>query len=163
MPKPIPKLTDKNKERFWSKVEVTGPDDCWLWSASRVTGKEYGEIRIKGSLYKASRISYFIEFGFISDDLLCLHSCDNPPCVNPRHIFQGTDQDNMDDMYEKRRSYHPYGNLCGKSKLKEKQVLTIILRCKNRENQEKIAQDYGVSRSLISHISTGKNWKHLSS
>ena len=95
-------------ERFFEKVEKT--DSCWLWTGYRnpVGPKgNYGIIRsdTKRTMIKAHRASWEIHNGPIPDDACVLHKCDNPPCVNPDHLFLGTQRSNWYDMLEKRRHY----------------------------------------------------------
>lgn len=92
------------EERFWPKVAKRGPDECWEWTASR-TPQGYGKIgRRKGeSPAIASRVSWEMHNGPIPDGLHVLHRCDNPPCVNPAHLFLGTNADNQRDMRAKGR------------------------------------------------------------
>lgn len=97
-------------ERFWSKVAVKGPEDCWEWTAARYASG-YGCIRIDGKNKKAHRISYEIHKGPIPDGLLVMHSCDRRHCVNPSHLSVGTQKQNIKDMFlrgrEKRRIVIP--------------------------------------------------------
>lgn len=87
------------EERFWAKVEK-GPD-CWEWKAFR--NKGYGKFTYNGRMYLAHRLSWILTNGPIPDGLGVLHSCDNPPCVNPDHLFLGTQLDNMRDASNKGR------------------------------------------------------------
>jgi len=85
--------------RFWAKVDKSG--DCWIWTAGRLR-QGYG--RFDGQL--AHRVAFAFERGPVPDGMFVLHSCDNPPCVNPGHLRLGTHVDNMREMRERRRS--PY-------------------------------------------------------
>lgn len=89
-------------ERFWPKVERREPDECWPWKAS-VTGRGYGRFALSGKARHAHRVSYEIANGQAPGDLFVLHRCDNPPCVNPAHLFLGTNTDNVRDAVAKGR------------------------------------------------------------
>ena len=99
------------EERFWSKVKVGGKKDCWEWQAS-TTFKGYGRINIWFENYwkwqYAHRISWLINHGKIPKDKHVLHHCDNPSCVNPKHLWLGTHQDNIKDRDKKGRTRNGY-------------------------------------------------------
>lgn len=156
----IPELTEKDKRRFWSKVDKKGTDECWEWIAGRFSSG-YGSFSLQGKNYGSNRIAYFLEFRRFEERFFCLHSCDNPPCCNPSHLFTGTSQDNMDDMVKKGRSFRSIGELHGGSKLKEKQALDIIFRRKHGDSLKSIACLYNVSVASVSSIATGRNWVNL--
>src|SRR5256885_74384 len=96
---------------FWNRKTIS-PSGCWEWVGSkRELG--YGQVRYKGRSARAHRIAWELTFGEIPDGRSVLHKCDNPPCINPDHLFLGTQQDNVDDMFRKGRQKTP-GN--GKAK-----------------------------------------------
>lgn len=89
-----------DEERFWSHVDKSG--ECWIWTASRVPWGYGKTVRNREETY-AHRYSWEMAYGPIPDGMLVMHSCDNPPCVNPSHLLLGTPKDNMDDMRAKGR------------------------------------------------------------
>lgn len=94
-------MTARLAEDFFSRVEKT--DACWLWIGSR-DSHGYGKFSIKGRAVAAHRFSFELENGPIGPGVKVCHRCDNPPCVRPSHLFQGTQADNMKDMVAKGRS-----------------------------------------------------------
>jgi hypothetical protein len=92
-------------ERFWRKVRKT--DGCWEWTAS-FRGLGYGQIKVNQKMLYAHRVSWEMANGPIPDGLCVLHHCDNPPCVNPDHLFLGTQADNMRDKVRKNRQGFPW-------------------------------------------------------
>ena len=96
------------KKRFWSKVDQRGPDECWPWTASTNGGygafgaKLFGEKKMR--VHRAHRVAFFLATGVAPDDLVVCHSCDNPPCCNPAHLWLGTQADNNRDMSIKGRN-----------------------------------------------------------
>ena len=91
------------RERFYSLVGERQPDACWPWQGSR-TNRGYGRIKIRGRQTGAHRLSYRLHNGPFPAEMLICHRCDNPPYVNPAHLFLGTAQDNSDDATRKGRS-----------------------------------------------------------
>jgi hypothetical protein len=159
-------MMDKNLlNRFSSRVNV--PEDwienlkkCWIWIAN--TDRDgYGRISSKGVQYKAHRISWEIYNGPIPDELLVLHKCDNPPCVNPNHLFLGTHKDNSVDMVNKGRSNHSLGSTNPRAILSECDVLEILTSIENETitSIHQIINKYKVSKSTIFQIFDGRSWQ----
>lgn len=92
------------EERFWSKVHTRGPDDCWEWTGCRLPAG-YGKIGVRGRTEYATRVLWQMMHGPIPDGLYVCHHCDNPPCVNPAHLFLGTGKDNARDSARKGRLF----------------------------------------------------------
>lgn len=147
------------EERFWAKVEKT--DTCWLWIGS-VNEHGYGKMYVgldssgRRRTDKAHRISYRLSHGEIPFNSPLLHKCDNPKCVNPDHLFIGTQLDNIQDM--KRKNRHAHGET-SYAKITAEQARSII---QDPRPQRQIAKDYGLCQQTISRIKLGINWKHLS-
>lgn len=87
--------------RFWAQVQKT--ETCWLWKGFPTGANKYGDFQVDGVRYRAHRYSYEMAKGPIPDGMKVLHRCDNPICVNPDHLFLGTQGDNMRDMTRKGR------------------------------------------------------------
>jgi hypothetical protein len=140
----------------WKENIVTG---CHEWIAY-ITVCGYGTFKYNGKMHRAHRFSYMLHKGEIGPDLVILHSCDNPICVNPEHLTIGTHQENMKDMVKKGRGSNgnKRGMDIGSSKLTEEQVLSIY--SDNRKNVI-IAKEYNVSPNAISSIKRGISWDWL--
>lgn len=89
-------------DKFWERVERKGPDDCWLWKGAN-NGRGYGRLRFRGKYYAAHRLAFELSSGK-APQLCVLHSCDNPPCCNPKHLREGTNEENSLDMIRRGRS-----------------------------------------------------------
>ncbi len=147
------------KEDIWKKIDKKSRDECWEWRGSK-DGKGYGEIQINGKLHRSHRIVYELTYGSIPNDLCVLHSCDNPLCCNPKHLWLGTINDNNQDMYKKGR--YAIGEMQGSSKLTVKDVLEIRKKYfEGNHTQERLGKEYNVSHQNISNIINLKYWKHL--
>ncbi len=147
----------KLEERFWAKVHKGS--NCWLWTGSKDSWG-YGTFWIEGKTKGTHRVAYELEYGPIVDGLFVCHTCDVPNCVNPEHLFLGTQKDNMIDASNKGRikPYTVIGSSNGNSKLTEEQVIAIL---QDTRKQVRTAEDYNVSESTISKIKKGQRWKHI--
>lgn len=152
-------LTDDERasvsERFWAKVSLGLPDDCWEWCAS-TNRRGYGRFMLAGKSRGAHRVAYFLSHGDLSKKFV-LHRCDNPPCCNPAHLFLGTAQDNMDDMMKKGR--HRPVALGGEDHPSAKldwQTVEFIRSCDIPTTE--LARQYGVSYHTIYAVRSGANW-----
>lgn len=145
-------------ERFWNDVAVTtNPDDCWEWKW-RTNEKGYGATTYERRPVKAHRLAWFVTYGKWPEPA-CLHSCDNPPCCNPKHLREGASQDNHDDMVARKR--HLFGDRATCRKLTAEQVIKIKQDIIQGVKCPDIARSYKVERSTIERIKYGKSWNWL--
>lgn len=148
-------------ERFNEQVDATGgPSACWPWTGDR-SKKNYGRFCFDGGRELAHRRAWIIAFGDITDGLCVLHSCDNPPCCNPKHFFLGTLADNCRDRFMKGRDKAPKGEMTGAAKLCDADIPRIRTMRKSGTTLAVIAEEFGVSKNVVSQISSGKAWKHI--
>ncbi len=154
-------MTTSRTERlalsFWKRVSIEG--ECWHW-AGALNNMGYGFLhtRIRPDLRLAHRLSWTLYRGEIPSGLWVLHSCDQPSCVNPNHLFLGTRQDNVDDMLKKGRNAKGEGN--GASKLTDVQVREIYLM-RGKISGMVLAKKYGVAFNQIYVIWRRERWRHI--
>lgn len=146
-------MTDADEERFLHCVEFT--DYCWLWSGTTDT-YGYGRFFARGRMHQAHRAAWELYCSEIPEGLCVLHSCDNPPCVNPAHLFLGTKLDNKRDEMKKGRNV--VGEQVGTSKLTAQQVKAIL---EDTRPQIEIAREYGLCKGNVSMIKSRQTWRHL--
>lgn len=141
-------------ERFLAKTSPEPNTGCWLWTGARfVVG--YGKFKVGGRYVYAHRFSYEAHVGPLGS-LHVLHKCDNPTCVNPDHLFLGTQADNNRDRAKKRRDAR--GGDVGGAKLTEGDIRFIR---ESTVSGGKLATKFGVSRSNISAIRRRESWAHI--
>lgn len=193
MPKSIlPHLTPEIAAMFFSKVATGTEDECWLWK-NKPSGTGYGRLNIRGVNLLAHRVSYVIATGTDPGDQLVCHNCpggDNPLCVNPRHLWLGTNDQNIADRDAKgraargERSGHrtvpgcgprgdrngsrlhpqtrPRGERHGRSKLTVADVIEIrYVEAPSGIAKIIIAERHGVSDAVIGNIIRRKIWRHV--
>lgn len=161
-------------ERFWSKVAIANPDECWVWQAG-LDNKGYGRFAARLETNQspnqiASRIAYMLTHGSIQKSDCVLHRCDNPPCCNPAHLFLGTLKDNTQDMWRKGRHmpmpgrFKPgdhVGEKNSHAKITARDVVQIRVDVANGVKSRVLAQQYGLAQATIRGIVTKKIWKHV--
>lgn len=143
------------KERFYQYVKQG--DGCWRW-LSYVDPQGYGRLNIDGKPILASRLSYLLHHGDIPNGKVVCHKCDNPTCVNPKHLFIGSQADNMADMIEKGRDRHKClsGVQHHRAKLDPERASAIRA---SDEPTAVLARRYNISRATVHSIKTGRTWK----
>jgi hypothetical protein len=184
-PKPLPVFTESDKARFWSFVDIGGPDDCWEWKMSLFRGG-YGSFTMRNQRVKAHRVSWALCREQPKD--LVLHKCDNPKCVNPNHLFEGSWLDNAKDCSAKGRRAtgdkngthiyperltrgeqhwmrrHPEASMGVRNnaaKLTENDVLDIRILKGFQAKQKDIASAFGINQSQVSSIQRRDSWNHI--
>ena len=188
---PLVILTDRELERFWSKVDKTDDLSCWNWTASKYHFG-HGALYFRGRSQPAHRISWWIHHGEIPDGCEVCHYCDNPPCVNPGHLYVATHSQNVKDMHIRGRGVyfsgdnhwmrkhpewiatgdrHPLrkrpelaarGELNGNSKLSNRSVRDIrLLYCRQDVTSTELASAYGLDKSTVLDVLNHKTWKHV--
>lgn len=154
----LDKMTPSDKERFWSKVNVGGENECWLWK-DRLNADGYGTLSVGGRdnqsklfAHRVARVLATCEE--IPPGKIVMHGCDNPPCCNPNHLHVATHQENMDDMVQKKRSAINVN--FGRAKLNWDIVDDI--RSSNLKGTT-LSEQYKVSEGTISEIRNNKIWR----
>lgn len=153
------KIQDK---AFWNKVRTGSAEECWAWMGCK-DKNGYGVVNrrkvSKNGFIRAHRYSFYLLNAKLPNNMAC-HTCDNPSCVNPNHIYDGTGSDNMRDMIarNRQRAAEQAGENNGNSKLTLDNVVKIKALLMERNNTE-IASEFGVHHSTISAIRRGKIWK----
>lgn len=183
-------------ERFWEKVNKNGPvpahcpelGPCWVWTGAPYPSG-YGQINVDGKIRRAHRVVWELTYGPLAPNKSGCHKCDNPPCVRPTHLFEGTKKENSQDCARKGRAYRPMtgptvtperrargerngrathpertarGEENGGARLTAAQVREIRgLYVPVRGMQAKLGRQYGVSPATIALIVQGKKWRQI--
>ena len=147
--------TGTTLEKFYSRIEMVPESGCWIWTAT-ANKHGYGQLRVNWKMKQAHRYSYEMHKGEIPEGKLVCHKCDVRSCVNPDHLFLGTHQDNANDMVKKGRSLSCEKN--GRAKLDYDEAL-FVFTC--GLPTKFLAEEFGVSRTLIDRIKTQRSWKIL--
>lgn len=154
------------EQRFWQKVDKRTPTECWEWLGSK--GKGYGRFYVNGHVYQATVVSYILHCRVDPNNLFMCHACDNRGCVNPHHLWPGTNQDNMLDAVNKGRYVKhvlppkPLGELHPNSRLTTQTILDIrTLAASSDMPHSQIAKQFGISREHARDIINRKKWRHI--
>ena len=168
------KLTGRNppppEYRFAASYKQDEKTGCWIWQGKSRSGTcgLYGRIRVNGRNVAAHRFSWELHNRkSIPEKMFVLHTCDNPSCVNPNHLFLGTHQDNMDDKVAKNRQAKgddfknrkpAIGERNGLAKLTKEKAMNIFL---DDRPQRTIAKEHGISQTAVFHIKSKRAWRHI--
>jgi hypothetical protein len=147
------------KKKILNSVEIT-PSGCWEWKKAKHR-QGYGNIGYKRKVMLAHRVSWKVFKGELDDNILVCHHCDNPPCVNPDHLFLGTDRDNVNDAFKKGRIKRYKGEDHYFAKLTKEMVLEIRKLASEGMKYAEIAKKLNVKLGNISGIVTKSSWKHI--
>lgn len=153
-------LTQSDTDRFWSNVDRRGEGECWPWTRCRRNSKkDYGGFKLNGKMESSHRVAWFLTNGPIPElfeglsSRIC-HSCDNPWCCNPNHLFLGNQKINIKDSINKGR----------RKDLNRAVVSELQVKLINQDlvggvlTQREIAKKFGVSHNTINRINVGKHW-----
>jgi len=187
--KPIKALTSAEESAFWSRVARGKENECWPWTGGKIKG--YGYLILNGSGYYAHRVSWLLFSGEDPLGKCVLHKCDNPPCINPDHLYAGSHGDNMRDMFRRGRANRATGERSGSrthieqvprgerwhkihahedrrgesngcAKLSESDVLNIrYLAAEEQLSQLELGKIFNMSPSSIASILHGRSWTHI--
>lgn len=152
---------DQLAERLWRRVDTSpGPDSCWPWQGGTSGKSGHGRIATEG--HKAlltHRLAYELEVGHIPTGMCVLHTCDNPLCCNPKHLWIGTQLDNIADRHAKGRDAK--GTRIGLAKLDEDSVRGIRQKFAMGRTMRSLASEYGIHHSSVNTIVQRRAWKHV--
>lgn len=165
-------------EKFWAQVDKLGPipercpelGACWVWVGNLDQRGGYGRLSLKIGAHDAfpkgkqnimaHRYSYLLEYGEIPEGMLVRHKCDNPPCVNPKHLELGTNEDNMRDRKERGR--YALGENSARSVLTEEQVITLRAEAiPGKIGYKQLAKKYNLNPHTVQSVLRRQTWKHL--
>ncbi len=162
----------KPPEAFWDRATPApcprpGLGDCLTWTGSIRKGGAYGQVWWHGRMHGAHRIAWTLAKGPIPAALWVLHSCDNPPCVNPDHLWLGTASDNALDRSKKGRNGRGFtrpglvGSAHPHAKMTEAKVVDLRARRSAGENRLAVADAFGIAPVTVDAIYSGRLWKHV--
>lgn len=142
-------MPDTLSQRFFSKIAADPHSDCILWAAS-TTSKGYGQLRVGSTIMRATHVSWFLKYG-VWPVRHVLHRCDNPPCINPDHLFEGSNQDNVWDSIAKGRHTN--------ARLEPLERSEMIALSDTGMSLSDVAALFGVSTAYLQDLRRGRSRK----
>ena len=153
--KPIP-----IEQRFWNKVDIRGKDECWNWTAAK-NKLGYGFVMYNRVCTQAYRVAWVLTYGGSIHDVYLCHKCNNPSCVNPKHLYAGSHAENMRDKVAAGTARGLIGSKNPKAKLSERDVVKIKRELSRGVLVSKIANEYHIGWNAIWRIKRGIYWGHV--
>lgn len=158
----------RHEGAFWSRVDRSNADGCWIWTGTLDGNMGYGRFTFgRGGRAPAHRVAFALRHGRIPRLLVC-HTCDNPPCVNPAHLWEGTAADNNRDRANKGRTVRPIrdesrvryarGERHGSAKLTAPDVVAIR---QDPRPLSRVSKTYGISTSTAGRIKRRELWRDV--
>jgi len=149
---------DSLGDRLWHQSETGDPDECWIW-VGHISQDGYGQIGVNNEICRSHRVAYRLDNGEPAENFVC-HHCDEPLCVNPNHLYDGTPKENQEDAVERGRIAN--GTEQHDAELCESQVKEILKKYNSTDKtQKELGEEYGVSRQTVSKITRRITWKHV--
>lgn len=156
-----PDSVRKAIDRFWARVDIRAADECWNWTAP-ICNRGYGRFTFVNFNSVSHRISYALAYGPIPPGMMVCHTCDNRKCVNPAHLWLGTNADNIKDARVKGHFANRFlGSKSHFAKLTDKKVLAIRKRYADGESRNSLAKEYGVTSHAIYDVIKRHTWPHV--
>lgn len=154
------KLGDLREMRFWSHVDMRGPDECWDWQACRQQDG-YGRFKAGDTTYHSNRVAWTLKHRSDPGELVVRHACDRPQCCNPAHLVLGTVADNTADKMARGRwrGGDHRGVRNPRARLTPDQVREVVEAFKRGESNTAIAARLPIGHSLVSRIRVGLSWR----
>jgi hypothetical protein len=150
------------EERVWTRVDVRGPDDCWLWTGTDHSNGGYGRLGWEGKHLQASRAVWWLTHGELPPPRVFIcHTCDNPPCCNPAHLFRGDAVANNADKLAKGRQVNLFGESNPSARLTEDDVREMRAAHAAGESVPSLARRFDYNDSNLRRIIKRELWKHV--
>lgn len=149
-----------NDDKFFSKIDHYSKKPCWIWTGHMMK-HGYGKIQRDNKEHTVHRYSWIVHCGDIPAGMSVLHKCDVRNCVNPEHLFLGTQQDNITDMIRKGRKNARKGSKVPGSVLKESDIHIIRKEISDGKRMVEIAEKFDVDVSNIYRIKNNRIWRHV--